>query len=267
MRLLLDDAFATTTYTLPFSAGWVSAPEGFTVELVKRLTTDDVSADDVALVPSAALPRLQATHDVLADVAVVADGVGDIAMRTPVRPDEVETTPVRLLDTSGTAEILARATLMPFFGIQAMTWFRDDAAPEAARAQVVIVQGAEALREPEDGFSEDLARAWFILTGQPVISHVLVMPRELHPSRRQDVTAFFASLRSEGASRRSEWRPRLADALGVGKDRASAFWTAQRLSLGDTDRQALLDLLAQGSPGTSGSFPLNVQFLEGAGSA
>ncbi|MGH2615752.1 MAG: MqnA/MqnD/SBP family protein, partial [Thermomicrobiales bacterium] len=218
------------------------------------------------LVSSAALPRLQATHDVLPGVAVIADGVGDVAMRTPVRPDEVEITPVRMLETGGTAELLARATLMPFYGVQATTWIHDDGTPDAARAEVVIVEGAEALREPEGGFSEDLARAWFILTAQPVVSHVLVLPREGSASLRQDVTAFLDSLRSEGVSRRREWRPQLADTLGIGRDRASAYWTAQRLRLNGTDRQALLDLLARGSSGTSRSYPLSVQFVDGTGS-
>ena len=117
-----------------------------------------------------------------ADVAVIADGNGAIAMRTPVRPDEVEATPVRLLDTSGIAELLARATLRPFYGIEPTGWVRDGDSPEAARAEVVIVEGAEALREPEAGFSEDLSRAWFILTAQPVVSHVLLVPRALPPA-------------------------------------------------------------------------------------
>ena len=57
------------------------------------------------LIPSSELLRLQATHDVVPAVAVVADASGAIAMRTPARPDAVEETPVRLLDVSGTAEL------------------------------------------------------------------------------------------------------------------------------------------------------------------
>ena len=183
MRLLIDDTFATATYTVPITSGWVSPPDGITVEIAHRLTDGFRIGGGIVLAPASEILHLQQTHEVAGDVAVIADGNGAIAMRTPVRPDEVEATPVRLLDTSGVAELLARATLRPFYGIEPASWVRDDDAPEAARAEVVIVEGAEALREPEAGFSEDLSRAWFILTAQPVVSHVLLVPRALPPNR------------------------------------------------------------------------------------
>lgn len=265
MRLLIDDTFATKTYTTPITSGWISTPPEIDGSLVPHLTADEITPDDAALIPSSELQTLHATHDVFPGVAVIADGVGAIAMRTPARPDEIDATPIRLLDTGGTAELLARATVQPFYGITPTAWIREDDAPEAARAEVVIVEGAEALREPEAGFSEDLTRAWFILTAQPVVSHVLVVPRELHAADTRQVVQFLDEARSLGSERRRDWRPQLADREGVGRDRASVFWTAQRLTMEAADRRALLDLLAQGSTGRSGSFPLNVRFGEGTG--
>jgi predicted solute-binding protein len=266
VRLLIDDAFATTTYTLPITSGWVSPPEGMTAEIANRLTADSAAAESVLLAPTSELLRLQQTHDVAGDIAVIADGNGVVAMRTPVRPDEVEATPVRLLETSGLAELLARATLNPFYGIEPTSWVREDDAPEAAHAEVVIVEGAEALREPEGGFSEDLSRAWFILTAQPVVSHVLLVPRALPPTDLTNVLTFLDAARTEGLARRREWRPELADREGVGRDRASAFWAAQRLKLELADRRPLLDLLGKGSRGTSNPPPTNVVFINGSGS-
>ena len=266
MRLLIDETFATATYTAPITSGWVSPPDGITVEIANRRTTDCASEERMVLAPASELLHLQQTHDVVADVAVIADGNGAIAMRTPVRPDEVEATPVRLLDTSGVAELLARATLSPFYGIEPTGWARDSDSPEAARAEVVIVEGAEALREPEAGFSEDLSRAWFILTAQPVVSHVLLVPRTLPPNLLQEALTFLDAARTEGLARRPEWRPQLADREGVSRDRASTFWAAQRLKLELADRRALLDLLGQGSRGTSNPSPENVTFIDGAGS-
>jgi predicted solute-binding protein len=266
VRLLIDDTFATTTYTLPIVSGWVSPPEELTVEIANRLTADSVTAESVLLAPASEIQPLQQTHDVAGDIAVIADGIGVIAMRTPVRPDEVEATPVRLLETSSLAELLARATLKPFYGIDPTSWVREADAPETARAEVVIVEGAEALRDPEGGFSEDLSRAWFILTAQPVVSHVLIVPRALPPADRTNVLTFLDAARTEGLVRRREWRPELADREGVGRDRASAFWAAQRLKLEPADRRALLDLLGKGSRGTSVPSPANVIFINGAGS-
>jgi hypothetical protein len=267
VRLLIDETFATATYTVPIASGWVSPPDGITVEISNRLTTDPAAEERTVLAPASEILYLQQTHDVAADVAVIADGNGAIAMRTPVRPDEVEATPVRLLDTSGVAELLARATLNPFYGIEPASWVRDGDSPEAAFAEAVIIEGADALREPETGFSEDLSRAWFILTAQPVVSHVLLVPRTSPPNLLREVLTFLGAASTEGLARRREWRPDLADREGVGRDRASAFWAAQRLKLEPADRRALLDLLGKGSRGTSTPSPANVTFIDGAGSA
>ncbi|HZA91025.1 MAG TPA: MqnA/MqnD/SBP family protein [Gemmatimonadales bacterium] len=264
MRLLIVDTFATATYTVPVTSNWVPHPEVLGVELVDRLTSETVAEDTAVLASSSEIPRLQQTHVVVGDVAVVADGVGAITMRTPVRPDEVEATPVRLLDTSDAAELLARATLKPFYGIEPTRWVRDDDSPEAARSEVVIVEGAEALREPEGGFSEDLSKAWFILTAQPVVSHVLLVPRTLPPGLLKDIVEFLDAVRVAGHERRRDWRPQLADREGIGRDRASAFWAAQRLRLEETDQRALLDLLQKGSRGTSRPPLRSVEFIEGA---
>lgn len=266
VRLLIDETFATATYTVPITSGWVSPPDEITVEIAHRLTTDPASEGQIVLAPASEILHLQQTHDVVGDIAVIAEGNGAIAMRTPVRPDEVEATPVRLLDTSGIAELLARATLRPFYGIEPTGWVRDRDAAEAARAEAVIVEGAEALRGPEAGFSEDLSRAWFILTAQPVVSHVLLVPRTLPPDLVREAVTFLVAARTESLARRSEWRSQLADREEVGRDRASAFWAAQRLKLEPADRRALLDLLGQGSRGTSSSSPANVKFIDGAGS-
>src|SRR5918998_3704903 len=126
VRLLIDNSFATTTYTLPIVAGWVSPPEELTVEIANRLTADAAPEESVLLAPASEILRVQQTHDVAGDIAVIADGNGVIAMRTPVRPDEVEATPVRLLDTSHFAELLARATLRPYYGIEPTSWVRED---------------------------------------------------------------------------------------------------------------------------------------------
>src|SRR5688500_3424859 len=131
MLLLIDETFATAPYTVPITSGWVSPPNGIIVEIANRPITDSASEERVVLASASEALYLQQTHDVAASVAVISDGNGAIAMRTPVRPDEVETTPVRLLDTSGVAELLARATLRPFYGIEPLSWVRDGDSPEA----------------------------------------------------------------------------------------------------------------------------------------
>jgi hypothetical protein len=261
VRLLIDDSFATATFTVPLAAGWITSPEGTEVEVVPRLDATAISEHEAALAPSSEILHLWESHVVLPDAAVVAEAAGAIAMRTPVRPDEIEATPVRLLATSGTAEILARATVKPYYGIESTGWIRDEGTPDDASAQVVIVEGAEALREPEAGFSEDLVRAWFILAAKPVATHLLLAPRTLPEEGVRQLAAFLATLRDAGLQRRGEWIPALADRERVSRDRASAFWAAQRFALTATDQEALRELWRGGSRSTSGSQPASVQFI------
>ena len=261
-RLLIDDTFATAALTTPITAGWVDVPANFEVVLEPGLTSARLDQDDVALISSAEVLRLQESHEVVGDVAVVADAVGAVAMRTPVRPDEVESTPVRLLDAGATAELLARATLAPFYGIEATRWLRSDE-HAAAEAEVVIVEGAEALREQEAGFSEDLVRAWFILTDQSFVSHVLIAPRTMPAEELQRYVAFLDAARTTGLERRREWRAPFADREGVGRDRAYTYWAAQRLTLEEGDRRALLDLLGRGGRGSPYPAPTHIQFRDG----
>jgi predicted solute-binding protein len=263
VRLLIDDTFVTGTYVTPIVSGWVTPPDKLIVERVAGVTAAEIGADDVALAPSAALLPRQGSHAVAPGIAVVSDDTGAVAMRTPVRPDEIAATPARLLDAGETAEFLARATLQPFYGITPTVWVRDDSAPEAARAEVVIVEGAEALREPEGGFSEDLVRAWFILTSSSFVSHLLLAPREMPPDDLKTVLEFLAAAKAEGLARRREWRPELAEREGISRERSNAFWARQRLAVEEVDRPALLHLLRQGSRGTSNPPPSDVSFVNG----
>jgi hypothetical protein len=264
VRLLIDETFATSTYSHPITTGDLAPPDGLEVVLVPRLGPESVGAQDAALIASPGVLFLQDSHAIAPEIAVVAQDTGAVAMRVPVRPDEVEATPVRLLDTGLLAEWLARALLHRFYGIEATAWVRDGNDPAVAQAEVVIVEGAEALREPEGGLSEDLVRAWYILHNQFVVSHLLLLPRDAAPEDAEQVIAFLAAARDAGLVSRREWRPALAEREGIVSARAGAFWTAQELTLADDDRGSLLMLLNEGRQGTSASPPANVAFREGA---
>lgn len=263
MRLLIDDTYATSTLTHPIAAGDITPPAGLDASLVPRLPPDLVGARDATLIASPAVLYLQETHLIAPELAVVAQDTGAVAMRVPVRPDEIEATPVRLLDTGLLGEWLARALLHQFYGIEATAWVREGNDPAVAQAEVVIVEGAEALREPEGGLSEDLVRAWYILHNQFVVSHLLLLPREATPEEAQHVIAFLATARETGLASRREWRPALAEQEDIVSARAGAFWTAQELSLTADDRDSLLVLLNAGRGGTSAPAPTNVTFREG----
>jgi hypothetical protein len=264
VRLFIDQTFATSTYTHPITVGENTPPNGLEVTLVPRLAPETVGAQDAALIASPAVLYLQGSHAIAPEIAVIAQDTGAAAMRVPVRPDEIGATPVRLLDTGLLAEWLARALLHSFYGIESTAWVRAGDDPAVARAEAVIVEGSEALREPEGGLSEDLVRAWYILHNQFVVSHVLLLPHDVSPDDAQQVIAFLAAARDAGLASRREWRPALAEREGIESARAGAFWSAQQLALADDDRDSLLLLLNEGRQGTSAPAPPSVTFREGA---
>jgi predicted solute-binding protein len=256
MRIVIHDTLVTAPFLVPHALGWVDV--AVPIEARTRISGRDVGPEDVALIPSAEVAWLRESHQVVPDFAVVATGDGAVAMRVPVRPDEIEATPVRLFDASGTAEILGRATLQPFYGIAPTEWTSED----STAAQVAIVEGAEALREPEAGLAEDLTRAWFILTGQPVVSHVLVVPNSLDRETVAPILASLEFLRSVAHERRRDLRKHLAEQEWLDRDRLTRLFAAQRLALDTDDRRALLMLLQRGNRGSDYPFVWNLTYLE-----
>jgi predicted solute-binding protein len=251
MTLLLDAAPIAAMLRLPITEGWIDHPVPF--EVRDRLAAADVSRDDIALVSAAEATLLASTHVVLPDVAIVYDGISDIVMRTPVRPDDLEAVPVRLLDTGGTAELLIRALLRPYFGITASTFVRDDTDPEAVNAKVVVIDGLNALNDPEAGFQEDLARSWFILTGARTPGYVVVAGSD---ALARGIDAERTALREAVAlatERRRDIRTAIAGEAGIDRERLAELTNRLRYAFDPEDRQSYANLIARGTWG--GPYP------------
>lgn len=241
MRLLIDDSLATSPLVEALRGEFVSLD--IDTEIHFALTGAGVEAGDAALIPAGEYGALIETHAIEPDLAVVFDRIGPVALRTPVRPDGVEQTPIRLVDASSSAELLARATLDPFFGITPSGFFRD----EAPDAEAVVIEGIGALAPPESGFSEDLAKAWYVLTSEPYVSHLLVSPIALDDAARSSLLAAAAALREAAIEHRRAVRTRIVAATGLDRDALIALFNATRWSLDSSDRRALLMLLQLGN--------------------
>src|SRR4051794_2858830 len=179
-------------FAIPLKEGWASA--SLPSETRSVLSAGDLQPDDIALLPAGEIAFLHQTHHVVPDFTAVSFQRGAVVMRVPVRPDEIRMGPIRLWHASNTAELLARATLHPFYGITP-TIFTSADTPDA---QVAIIEGSEALRPPETGFAEDLVRAWFILTEQPFVSHLLVAPKAFDRDALAPALATLSDLRLAG---------------------------------------------------------------------
>jgi predicted solute-binding protein len=245
LRLLIHDTLATVPVVEPIRQGWVDTGD---LEVVFDAALDAalVGPDDVALIPAGELCFLHGRVRVVPDFGVIADSEGPVGLRVPVRPDEVERTAVRLIDVSITGELLARATLRPFFGIEATGWSRDD----VADAQAVVIEGEATLLEPEGGFAEDLCRAWFIMTGQAVVLHVLVAPAGTEREALGPVLAVLAATQGVSRNRRRDMRRPVAERAGVTVERINAFYERLFFALERDDVDSLRRMLREGTAGS-----------------
>jgi predicted solute-binding protein len=167
-------------------------------------------------------------------------------------------TPVRLWGATSTAELLARATLHAFYGITPTEFTTED----NSEAQVVVVEGAEALRPPEAGYAEDLVRAWFVLTGLSYVSHLLIAPSHLDREALQPALQTLSDLSAAGDERRKELRRAITEANGLDPNGVTAFYQAQRYKLDEEDRRSLLMLLQRGNRGSNFPYVWDLAYLE-----
>ncbi len=248
MTLLIDDSLTTSLISIPLSEGWVDT--SVSLDIREGLSASEVTSEDVALISSAEATLLADTHVLIAEIAVVLDGIGPIVMRTPVRPDGVDETVVRLLDAGPTAEVLIRALLRPYFGISATTFAHSNDDPAAETAEVIILDGAAGLLQPEAGHQSDLVRDWFVLTGQAVVSHVVVVG--LHALARgagAELEALAAAV-ATGQERKRDVRGVVAARYGIEDREALGEMTnRQRFELTQADRNSLANLIARGTWG------------------
>jgi predicted solute-binding protein len=256
VRLLLHDTLITTPLTHPLKNDWTvpSLP----VEARASLTATDLAPDDVALLPAGEIALLHESHRIVPDVAAVSDQQGAISMRVPVRPDEIRISPVRLWNATSTAELLARATLHPFYGITPADFTSQD----NAQAQVVVLEGAEAIQPPEAGLAEDLVRAWFVLTAQSFVSHILVAPLHFDRSALQPALQTLTELRVSGHERRKDVRRSVAESSSLDPNLVTTFFLAQRYELNQDDRRSLLMLLQRGHRGSTFPYVWEIAYFE-----
>ena len=246
MTILIDDALATAFLTMPLREGWLEGAAG--IEIRAGLAAADVTPDDIALLPLPEATLLTQTHVIDRSVAIVHGGVGMVAMRTPVRPDEIDRVPVYLREVGASGEVLTRALLRAYFGIEATELSRDD---PPADAQLVVSEGAAALVPVESGFREDLARSWFILTGKAYVSHVSVVGVA---ALARDPDAAVARLRSvleTGWERRRDVRLAIRETNDVDPGMLAEATGNMRFSMEPDDQEPARLLVERGTWGTT----------------
>ncbi len=244
IRLILDDGLDTTMLVEPFRLGWVENESE--VQLSHRLRAEEVGSEDIALVPAPEFSLLVDTHVVCPDIAVINSAFAAVSMRSLDRPDSFEEAVVSFNGTTATGELLARALIWPYFGIRVSRWIDG---PDAT-AQITVVEGPEAIVDPEEGYAEDLGRAWFVMTGMHVVSHVVVVPRGCSAETLQVAIEPLRASQRVAHERRRELRLILDEKLGVPRDRFVSYFAQQQYQMGEPDRAAFAALMVKGAGGS-----------------
>lgn len=238
---LIDDNMTTALIAEPIRQNWIEPSVEF--ELVPGLDAETVEQRGCcALVGSVDACLLADRFTVITDVALASWHAGAVALWTPVRPDEIDNVPVALDGVSRTAEAMARATIARFFGITITGWERGQSDGQA----VVREHQGAFFEEVEPAVLNDLVRSWFILSGLPIATHVLVAPKALLEDDLNTVTAVVEALKtaaSVGVSRRREIRRNMHTQFPGDRDQLVAFHNEQTFTLTKTVRKGWLDLI------------------------
>ena len=260
LALLLDDDPALAPLALALELGRATLP--LPARTVPGLGAAHAREHPEALllVPAVEYAELQETHTILPDLAAVGQHGAAALLIADRRLDEVEHPIVELGGVSRMTECLARATLLKFYGITAAAWVRDADPPapeleEGATQRLAVADGGEALHlldEPGGRILSDLGRAWFVLTGLPAVTHLLLAPNALNDAAAAELRAFLEALPAALAAthdRRRELRRELSARYGVSRELLNTYYNDQVTSLTGDAQRSLLALFAAGAWG------------------
>ncbi len=256
---LVDDNLTTALIAEPIRKGWIDDADTF--ELVSGLTDKIVAERGVcALLDGIDAIRLADRFNVVTDVGLASWHSGAIALWTAVRPDEVDDVMVDLDGASYTAEAIARATVARFFGMSLRGFNRGE-----SRGDVLLREHQGALLHVESGVLNDLVRAWFILSGLPVVTHALVVPNDLiedDPDAIRAVVDRLSEAAKTGVKRRREIRRNMHDLYPqIDRDQLVTFHNEQTIALSKTARKGWLDLIRRVGRAMSLPQPEAINFL------
>ncbi len=260
VHLLLDDTPTIAPLALALELGWATLPAPAQTRPRVDASVARAQPDALVLVPIADYAILQDDYVIIPELACGGHHNAGIVLIGDRRLDAIDDPLVDLANVSRGAELLTRATLLKFYGMTAAAWLRDGDTPPPftgegtdQRHTIEIREGGEALHlldAPGEAEVSDLGRSWFVLTGLPPVTHLLLAPKRLLDTPA--LTALVAALPVALAAaheRRRELRRDLAERYGVSRELLNDIYSDQFLTLTGDAQKSLLALFPAGAWG------------------
>jgi len=260
VHLLLDDTPTIAPLALALELGWATLPAPAQTRPRVDASVARAQPDALVLVPIADYAVLQDDYVIIPELACGGHHNAGIVLIGDRRLDAIDDPLVDLADVSRGAELLTRATLLKFYGMTAAAWLRDGDTPPPftgegtdQRHTIEIREGGEALHlldAPGEAEVSDLGRSWFVLTGLPPVTHLLLAPKRLldTPALTALVAALPVALAAAHEHRR-ELRRDLTERYGVSRELLNDFYSDQFLTLTGDAQKSLLALFPAGAWG------------------
>jgi predicted solute-binding protein len=256
LRLGYQDRANFLPLLYPIGAGWALPESPWKLEVAndtpQRLLAGLLGGDlDAAFISPAALTQHSRQIAPLRGQAV--EGATETALiLAPQRLDLVDGRSISVSDEAqgSTAAYLMRTLLTPYYGISLTIRAAGDAEWTAEDARLLYGDSAalEAKKQPEGAVAEDLGKAWFILSGLPMVWEMLAVPRDLDerkPGAGEALHALITRSQRAAQEQQSTILDEAASRLGLKKDRVKELFARQRYTLGEKEQKGLAYFLDQ----------------------
>jgi chorismate dehydratase len=244
----------------PLEAGWAALPNGIISQ------TDDPPKLEKALLAgqldiAPVNPVLYATHTGSLDLLPYPVRAFDLAadsifLISTKRPDQLEQARVAISPSSQTGEALLKIIAGKYYGLnpKAFSVPTEAAALESLQSQAdsCVISGEAAMRaagwaKAKGYFVEDLTKAWWIMTGLPLPTHLLAVRKEWTRTEPEATTltrslmlAFRRALQ-HSQDQRPTLLGRAADRTGLPTEALDDHYRLQRFELNEAHLRGLLE--------------------------
>ncbi|MCL5961107.1 MAG: menaquinone biosynthesis protein [Chloroflexi bacterium] len=233
----------------PFEAGWIHLPvelvRGTPAQLNEWLENEEI---DLGSVSSIAYARNHQSLMLLPDLSIACEGsVGSVLLFSKERIDLLDGKRIALTKSSATAAALLKVLCQHYYAIKVeFIEMAPDLSSMLEAADACLLIGDDALRaakRAEGLVVEDLGKAWWILTGLPMVFGVWAVRRETanrSSGELQELVKAFREAKRLGKENLSTIIDVAASRTGLTVEELQAYYPLQKYELGPSYQRGLL---------------------------